>query len=403
MPVVRQGKKMTLPKQKRKVSNGGMKKSTTNRPKKASVVREAAAHYGRRQLKAISLFSGAGGMDIGAEGAGFTHLACVEFDHNAADTLRFNMERHRTPPMIVEADIRSVDPLTLADPGIDLLHGGPPCQAFSLIGKRGSLCDERGMLLFEMIRFTRALRPRALLLEQVKGVLSAPNEKGEPGGVFKRFVRQLEELGYCIKWSVLCAADYGVPQLRERVFIVATPGTNGFSFPPPTHAESPEDAPLFPLKPYVGVGSVIGDLPKPVGKGEAPTIPNHVDVTPDRDRERIHPVSEGGFLAGTPNAGPELKRNLTKKDTTKYRRLHRLEPSLTLRCGEIFFHPVEDRYLTPREYLRIHGYPDSHILCGPIRSRSGTVKNLDQHRLVANSVPPPLAQAIAAQIVMVLA
>ncbi|MBU4429915.1 MAG: DNA cytosine methyltransferase, partial [Verrucomicrobia bacterium] len=99
----------------------------------------------------------------------------------------------------------------------------------------------------------------------------------------------------------------------------------------------------------------------------------------------------------------DLKCNLTKKDTTKYRRLHRLEPSLTLRCGEIFFHPVEDRYLTPREYLRLHRYPDEYILCGPIRSRSGTVKNLDQHRLVANSVPPPLAQVVAAQIAKVLA
>lgn len=192
---------MTQPKQKRKANKCRMKNSGATRPKKASTVRKAAVHIGKHQLKAVSLFSGAGGMDIGVEKAGFTHLACVEFDHNAADTLRFNSERHRTRPLIVEADIRTVDPLALANPGIDLLHGGPPCQAFSLIGKRGSLGDERGMLLFEMIRFARALRPRALLLEQVKGVLSAPNEKGEPGGVFQRFVRQLEELGYCIKWS----------------------------------------------------------------------------------------------------------------------------------------------------------------------------------------------------------
>ena len=373
-----------------------------SRTKKHGVVRETSAHYGKSALKSVSLFSGGGGMDIGVENAGFHNFVCVEFDHNAADTLRFNAERKRFDTRIIEADIRTVDPLSLTDPGIDLLHGGPPCQAFSLIGKRDSLCDERGMLLFEMIRFARALRPRAILMEQVKGLLSAPNEDGERGGVFKRFTRQLEGIGYCVKWTVLCAADYGVSQLRERVFIVATPGTNGFSFPPPTHTESPEDTPLLPLKRYIGVGSVIGDLPKPTPKGTTPMFPNHIDVTPDRDRERIHPVAEGGFLAGTANAPPDLKRNLTKKDTTKYRRLHRLEPSLTLRCGEIFFHPIEDRYLTPREYLRIHGYPDSHILCGPIRSRSGTVKNLDQHRLVANSVPPPLAQAIAEQIIKVL-
>lgn len=380
-----------------------MNKSKNRKHRRPAAVRETAPPYGTRVLNAVSLFSGGGGMDIGVESAGFRNLACVEFDHNAAETLRFNTTSAKMDTKIVEADIRTVDPLTLADPGIDLLYGGPPCQAFSLIGRRGSLCDERGMLLFEMIRFARALRPRALLLEQVKGLLSAPNEKGEAGGVFKLFTKRLEDLGYCVKWTVLCAADYGVAQLRERVFIVATPGANGFSFPAPTHTESPEDAPLFPLRPYVGIGSVIGDLPRPVSKGCNPTIPNHVDVTPDRDRERIHPVPEGGFLSGTPNAPPELKRNLTRKDTTKYRRLHRLEPSLTLRCGEIFFHPTEDRYLTPREYLRIHGYPDAHILCGPIRSRSGTVRNLDQHRLVANSVPPPLAKAIATQIITVLA
>lgn len=325
-------------------------------------MKESSAHYGRRTLISVSLFSGGGGMDIGVEMAGFSHLACVEFDHNAAETLRLNVRRLKAQTKVIEADIRTVDPLSLSDPGIDLLHGGPPCQAFSLIGKRGSLCDERGMLLFEMVRFTRALRPRALLLEQVKGLLSAPNEKGEKGGVFRVFTKQLEELGYCVKWAILCAADYGVAQLRERVFIVATPGINGFSFPPPTHAESKEDMPLFPMDLYVGIGSVINDLPRPAAKGSTPVVPNHVDVTPDRDRERIHPVPEGGFLSGTPNAPPELKRNLTKKDTTKYRRHHRLEPSLTLRCGEIFFHPTEDRYLTPREYLRIHGYPDSHVL-----------------------------------------
>lgn len=350
---------MSKPKTTRKT------KRATVRARKLALVRESAARYGTRKLTAVSLFSGGGGMDIGVENAGFHALACVEFDHNAAETLRYNVARKGSDTKVIEADIRTVEPLSLADPGIDLLHGGPPCQAFSLIGKRDSLCDERGMLLFEMVRFARALRPRAILMEQVKGLLSAPTETGERGSVFKRFTSQLEAIGYCVKWTVLCAADYGVPQLRERVFIVATPGTNGFSFPPPTHTESPEDTPLLPLKRYVGIGSVIGDLPKPAPKGTTPTVPNHVDVTPERDRERIHPVAEGGFLAGTASAPPDLKRNLTKKDTTKYRRLHRLEPSLTLRCGEIFFHPIEDRYLTPREYLRIHGYPDSHVPCGP--------------------------------------
>lgn len=356
----------------------------------------------KRIFTAVSLFSGGGGMDLGVEAAGFINLASVEFDHNAAETLRLNAQRRNPSLKVIEADISTVDPLSLAEPGIDLLHGGPPCQAFSLIGKRGSLSDARGLLLFEMVRFAAALNPKAILLEQVKGLLSAPDENGEKGGVFKRFTNELEALGYSVKWSVLCAADYGVPQTRERVFIVAMKDNNSFSFPAPTFDAIPEETPLFRLKPYVGAGEVLKGLPKPVRKGETPKFPNHIDATPDRDRERIHLVQEGGFLAGTLDAPPEIRRNLTRKDTTKYRRLHRLEPSLTLRCGEIFFHPLEDRYITPRECLRLHGYPDDHMLCGPVRSRSGTVKNLDQHRLVANSVPPPLAKAIAEQIVKAL-
>lgn len=342
------------------------------------------------------------GMDVGVEKAGFRTLVCVEADPNAVETLRENARRLDDPKRIVEADIRTVEPFSLGVGEVDLLHGGPPCQAFSLIGKRNSLADERGMLLFEMVRFAKVLAPRAVLVEQVKGLLSARDEHGARGGVFRRFTRELEKLGYTVSSAVLCAADYGVPQLRERVFIVALSNGMGFPFPAPTHSRDQIGAGGVQLARYVGIGGAIRGLPKPVPKGMVAKVANHIDVTPERDRERIHPVAEGGFLAGTPGAARELVGALTKKDTTKYRRLHRKAPSLTLRGGEIFFHPKEDRYLTPREYLRIHGYPDSHILCGPVRSRTGTVRTLDQHRLVANSVPAPLAEAIAREIAAAL-
>jgi DNA (cytosine-5)-methyltransferase 1 len=87
-----------------------------------------------------------------------------------------------------------------------------------------------------------------------------------------------------------------------------------------------------------------------------------------------------------------------EKDTTKFRRMSWSKPALTLRGGEAFYHPFENRYLTPREYMRLHGFPDSHMLFGPIRARTGTVRDLDQHRLVANAVPPSLAHAVGAQI-----
>jgi DNA (cytosine-5)-methyltransferase 1 len=94
----------------------------------------------------------------------------------------------------------------------------------------------------------------------------------------------------------------------------------------------------------------------------------------------------------------DIRGNLSKKDTTKYLRLDRNRPSNTLRCGEIFYHPTENRYLTPREYMRIHGFGDDYKLSGPVRSRTGSVKDLDQHRQVANSVPPPMAYVMGDKI-----
>lgn len=353
-------------------------------------------------MKALSLFSGCGGLDIGVERAGFENVASIELDKHASDSLKNWYEQNGSKTIVINDDIKNVDPSQFSNEGIQLLHGGPPCQAFSLIGKRNSLDDPRGQLLFEVIRFAKILKPKAILIEQVKGLLSARDETGMKGGAFKLFLDQLEELNYIPKWQVINSADFGIPQRRERLFIVATLGKNGFNFPVPTHSEEQEDLTFFPLIPYNLVGDVISDLPKPKRKDEEPVYPNHVDVTPDRDKERIGYVPEGGHLAAQKDAPADIIMRLSKKDTTKFRRTSNSEPSLTLRGGEIFFHPTEDRYFTPREYLRIHTYPDDYELMGPIRGRSGSVKNLDQHRQVANSVPPMLAEVLAQEIKNIL-
>ncbi len=369
---------------------------------------------GSRQHTAISLFSGAGGLDIGVRRAGFDVRACVELDRNACDTLRWNIAAQGERTRVYEGDIRTVDPagiladLGLAPGDVDLLFGGPPCQAFSLIGKQMSLEDERGMLLFQMIRYVAVMRPKVVLMEQVKGLLSAKDGIGRKGGVLERLLRAFDCLGYVVKYKVCLAADYGVAQLRNRVILVATRERNGFEFPMPTHRDPAAgdlfNAGLFPRK---TVGEALAGLGPVHLKEKGRTVypdefRNHVDVTPERDRERIHHVPEGLYLSSQKDLPASILGNLKAKDTTKYLRLDRSRQSNTLRCGEIFFHPVEDRYLTPREYMRIHGYPDDYVLKGPIRSRTGSVKDLDQHRQVANSVPPPLAHAIAAQIMRYL-
>ncbi len=358
------------------------------------------------RLTALSLFSGAGGMDIGVLQAGFDILSCVELDKHCCETLRENISREERKTIVYEGDIKEISPQKILDDlgfksgEVDLLFGGPPCQAFSQIGKQKSMLDERGVLLFQMIRYAKAIQPRALMIEQVKGLLNAKDLNGKSGGVFKQFIKSLEELGYIPKWRVMLAADYGVAQLRERVFIVATKKPNGFQFPNPTHSQPSETMSLFDLPPYVTVGEVIKGLGKPILKTETDIVPDnsHYDVTPRRDKERIHGVPEGKNLSSQTHLPKEQIGGLTQKDTTKFLRLDRNRPSNTLRGGEIFFHPIEDRYLTPREYMRIHGYPDSYVLRGPIRGRSGTIKNLDQHRQVGNSVPPPLAKAVAIKI-----
>jgi DNA (cytosine-5)-methyltransferase 1 len=351
----------------------------------------------------VSLFSGAGGMDIGVMQAGFDILACVEIDPYCCETLRAAVTREQRRTRIIEDDIRNINSIDLMrdlcmEPGdLDLLCGGPPCQTFSQIGKRKCLEDERGMLLFEMTRFAEVFRPKVILIEQVKGLLNAPDRSGKIGGVFEQLLERLQALGYVPKWKVILAADYGVPQMRERVFIISTLKSYEFEFPLPTHCGSKQVMPLFPLPPYITVGEVLEGLGKPKPKSEQ-ADDSHIDVTPAGDRQRIHGVPEGSHLAKELHLPAEQRCKLTKKDTTKFRRLSREEPAITLRCGEIFFHPTQDRYLTPREYMRLHGYPDEYLLKGPIRGRSGRVRHLDQHRQVANSVPPPVAHVLSLSI-----
>lgn len=354
----------------------------------------------KRTLRAVSLFSGCGGLDIGVRNAGFEIESCIEIDHNCCDTLRTNCEIQGVDTEIIESDIRQVNPITAAhEKKIDLLFGGSPCQSFSQIGKQGSIADERGMLLFEVPRFAKALDPDIVLMEQVKGVLNAKDHDGISGGVFRMLREEFEKLGYEVQWKVLLASDYGVPQKRQRVFIVATkPGFN-FTFPEPTHGDV-KQGDESGLRPYVTVGEVINDLPAPLLKTADSEQPDdsHYDVTPSRDRERIHGVPEGECLARQLHLPESQRGRLTKKDTTKFLRLGRDKVSNTLRGGEIFYHPTEDRYLTPREYMRIHSYPDSYVLKGPIKGRSGTYKQLDQHRQIGNSVPPLLGQCVALKI-----
>ena len=333
-------------------------------------------------LTALSLFAGAGGLDVGVDQAGFKTLCSIETDPHCLATLRKNASKGK---ITWQVDVRALDPQGVADVSNigrpTLLHGGPPCQPFSQIGEKRGFSDPRGNLVFEMVRFAKALRPTAVMIEQVPKFLSTRFASGMTA--IDALCEEFHEIGYDTRFEILNATEFGVPQKRRRAVIVCVPAGQSFAFPKPA-AKNP-----------LTVGHALRGLPAAVLSNEDPLAPNHIDVTPDRDRYRISFVSEGQWLSRMPDAPTNAVRSLTRKDTTKFRRLHRDEPSLTLRCGEAPFHPIEDRYITPREAARIQGFPDRHVLIGPIRRRTGTVRDLDQHRQVANAVPPPLAKAIA--------
>lgn len=196
--------------------------------------------------KVISLFSGAGGMDIGFEQAGFTTVVAVEVDTSCCETLRVN----RPDLKIINQDITTVTTdeilrvgnLKPLEPA--LVIGGPPCQSFSLAGKREGLDDKRGRLVLEFIRVVREALPIGFVMENVKGMLNWSSGKAIKhilSEVRKEIVYNDTKYSYNVSYKVLNAVDYGAAQFRERVFIVGNRVGKEFSFPTPSHCEQESD------------------------------------------------------------------------------------------------------------------------------------------------------------------
>ncbi|MCA1992612.1 MAG: DNA (cytosine-5-)-methyltransferase [Coleofasciculus sp. S288] len=216
--------------------------------------------FENRSLKAFSLFSGAGGMDIGADYTGRieTRIA-LDCWSDACATLRGFF---RKPVCVLEKDISSIkDPLGLWQDtsgevdAPDLVFGGPPCQAFSQAGKQKGLKDCRGSMIFEFLRFVECLNPPFFVMENVS------NLKGIGGGsLYQQILENMKNLGYNVSVGLLLAADFGVPQLRRRLFFLGCRKDVGsINLPMPTHSTELE---LFSLTPYVTVGEAFADLPE---------------------------------------------------------------------------------------------------------------------------------------------
>ena len=219
--------------------------------------------------KVISLFSGAGGMDIGFGMAGFQTVVAVEYDKSCCETLKKNNANlnviHGDISNIKTSDILKIGGLKVTEPA--LVIGGPPCQSFSLAGKRMGMSDSRGKLVLEFIRVVRESLPKVFVMENVKGMVNWENGKAIEAimnEISDPIYFENKEYSYSVNMAVLNSADYGAPQHRERVFLVGNRVGKKFQFPEPTHCNRPEGiVDLFNniKKPYVTVWDAIGKLP----------------------------------------------------------------------------------------------------------------------------------------------
>lgn len=204
--------------------------------------------YQRTEPLAISLFTGAGGLDIGMERSGFKVLSTLEIDSVFCETLKTNQNighnvkgyqgrKHLEGTKIICKDIRNVDYDELGNKSlnIDCIFGGPPCQTFSSAGKMGSVFDDRGRLYLDFVNVVGYFKPKTFLLENVRGLVTARGRNWEPGEVLRQIVSDFENIGYSCRVSLLNSADYGAPQRRVRCFILGSRGGEAPQFPEPTH------------------------------------------------------------------------------------------------------------------------------------------------------------------------
>lgn len=331
-----------------------------------------------RKYKIVDLFSGAGGLELGFEQAGYDVVFATDFDEHCEKVHLLN--RPNIP--FLRADIHNLDEETLSQyihEDIDVLVGGPPCQGFSTIGKRISSdptkryqSDPRNTLFKEYIRILKYIKPKFFLMENVEGLMTR-----DKGTIFEEIKRTFKETGYEFNYIVLNAADYGVPQMRNRIFFYGN--RVGIKMEPPTATHS-EDG----KTPWETVGKAIGDL---ADKGDDKEI-NHVALKHGEiNIQRYKLIPEGGRLPEH-SLPPELYR---KNFGNTFKRLHRNKPSLTMVPGHNAFpiHPWLDRSLTVREAARIQTFPDDYYFVGP-RDK--------QCMQVGNAVPVKLAKAWAEQI-----
>jgi DNA (cytosine-5)-methyltransferase 1 len=340
----------------------------------------------KKQYNVIDLFCGCGGLSLGFEKADYHVLVGIDMWKDALITYQSNHKNSQT----ICADLSTLSPssveLSIGGNKVDVIIGGPPCQGFSIAGKR-LVDDERNKLYQSFVRMVAHFKPKAFVLENVPNILSMAN-----GAIKDAIIADFEELGYKVVTKVLIASDYGVPQNRKRAIFVGTSNGVEYKYPSPTvsepvtvkdaisdlPSESITDGENYPSQP-------LSDYQRLMRKGSKGVYNHDITIHTEKTQEIIAMVPDGGNYKDLP-----LELQQTRKVHIAWTRLNSKRPSITIDTGHFHhFHYEYNRVPTVRESARIQSFPDTFHFIGLKTS---------QLKQVGNAVPPLMAMAIANQL-----
>lgn len=376
-----------------------------------------------KDFTTIDLFSGAGGLSDGFRQAGFRVLAANDCDEDAAKTFKLNHPNSAFLDGPIEgiSNDRLLKAAGIREGELDVLVGGPPCQAFSVYNHQRGFHDKRSGLFREYLRIVEGLMPRFVVMENVTGITSVSE-----GRAVDEIYQCLEGLGFHVEHQILKAEEFGIPQERRRIFFVGSRDTKSISWPKATHG--PRDGtialPFAKRKklPFVTVDDAISDLPalnicegseeseygsKPLSDYQAylrkgaGKLHNHIaPYLADINLKRLSYIKQGGSWRDIPHkllpAG--MKKAKRSDHTKRYGRLHPngLACTILTKCDlhwGAYIHPNQERTLTVREAARFQSFSDSIRFTGSKR---------EQFRQVGNAVPPLLGKAVAKAVARML-
>lgn len=343
--------------------------------------------------RAIDIFSGAGGLSLGAEWAGIEVSTAIEANKSAADTYRLNSPHTE----VICEDINKINPERFIDKDnpVFLIMGGPPCQGFSMSNtKSRTMTNPKNQLFRAFVRFVDIIRPKWFLFENVGGFANLNK------GLSARWIKScFEEVGYTVEPSILWADEFGVPQRRNRFFMVGSLDKIHFTFPEPDKKKKVTVADAIEDLPILSNGDMIDELPytksfgcaseyaKLMRKNSKVSRQNFVSHNNDLVIERYKHIGQGQNWRAIPDYLMDNYADKGRCHSGIYKRLRADSPSVVISNyrKSMLIHPYQDRGISVREAARIQSFPDDFIFEGPI-------SHIQQQ--IGNAVPPLLAKAI---------